>query len=32
MVVRLRADGAPLHPQGIVGHAIELEVCWTAGT
>lgn len=32
VVVRLGADGAPLHPQGVVAHTIELEVCGTAGT
>lgn len=31
VVVCLRADGAPLHPQGVVIHTIELEVGWTAG-
>lgn len=31
VVVCLSADGTPLHPQGVVGHTIELEVRWTAG-
>lgn len=32
MVVDLRACRAPADPQGVVEHAVELEVRWTTGT
>lgn len=32
VVMDLRAQRPPVHPQGVVGATIELEVCWTTGT
>lgn len=32
VVMDLRAQRAPVHPEGVVGPAVQLDACWTAGT
>ena len=32
VVLLLRAQRAPVHPEGVVGLVIEPDVCWTTGT